>query len=173
MRSVPYEIVRHMGEAELRRYGDLVMVTVYDLDEVEASGLLSKYMKGENDTGTAIPMTAPIVTRTSNPAEHEWGLSFLLPDDMVLENVPKPDDPRIIVERKRGGLFAAIRFRGPGGGGDMQRMTNELTTELTEADLRMDGRPFLLQYNSRLTPGFTRRNEVAVRVMPVTVPGNE
>lgn len=173
MRSVPYEMVRHMGDAEIRRYGELVMVTVFDLDEVEASDLLSKYMDGENDPGLVIPMTAPIVTRTRNPAEHEWGLSFLLPADMAFESVPRPKDPRVILERKNGGLFAAIRFRGPGEGGDVQRMTNELSVELAEADLKMDGKPFLLHYNSRLTPGFMRRNEVAVRVVPVMVSRNE
>ncbi|TFG55163.1 MAG: heme-binding protein, partial [Methanomassiliicoccus sp.] len=51
---------------------------------------------------------------------------------------------------------------------DVQKMTYELVAQLEEADYDMDGRPFLVRYNSPFTPGFMRHNEVAVRVVPRT-----
>jgi len=42
--SVPYEVVRHLGDAELRRYGTWLLATVYDLDEDEAFQMLFRYI---------------------------------------------------------------------------------------------------------------------------------
>lgn len=164
--SFPYEVVKHLGEAELRRYGDMVLVTVYDMEEDESFRLLFQFIKGENDKGKDIPMTAPVVSRTGEPTEpdSEGHLSFLLPNEFSMETAPRPKDPRVLLERKEGGLFAVMRFRGRAGDDDVQRMTMELQNELKEAAFDVVGRPFLLRYNSPFTPGFLRHNEVAVRV---------
>jgi hypothetical protein len=164
--SIPYEVVKHLGEAELRRYGDMVLVSVYDMDEDESFRLLFQFIRGENDNGKEIPMTAPVVSRTGEPTEpdSEGHMSFLLPNEFSMETAPRPKDPRVLLERKEGGLFAVMRFRGRAGGDDVQRMTRELQNELKEAAFDVVGRPFLLRYNSPFTPGFLRHNEVAVRV---------
>ena len=168
VRSVPYEVVKHLGDAELRRYDDLVLATVYDMDDGEAFSLLFQYISGNNEEGTKIPMTAPVVSRSGDPADpdSEGMMAFLLPPDVKFAEAPKPSDPRVIIEIKEGGLFAVMRFRGRAGGVDVQGRTEDLKAELKEADYVMDGRPFLMRYNSPFTPGFMRHNEVAARVVP-------
>lgn len=166
VRSVPYEVVRHLGDAELRRYNDLLLATVYDLADNESFGLLFQYIGGENDKKMKIPMTAPVVSRTGehNDPGSEGHLSFVLSSDMDLEKAPRPRDARVMLELKKGGLFAVMRFRGRAGEDDVQRMMHDLLMELKEANFKVDGRPFLMRYNSPFTPGFMRHNEVAVRV---------
>ncbi|MCX6650972.1 MAG: heme-binding protein [Methanomassiliicoccales archaeon] len=166
VKSIPYEVVRHLGEAELRRYDELVLATVYDMEEDESFQLLFRYIGGENDGQVKLSMTTPVVTRTGEPADpdSEGHMSFILPSEVKVSQAPKPSDPRVVLETKKGGIFAIMRFRGKAVGDDVQRMTNELLGELKEANYVMDGRPFLLRYNSPFTPGFLRHNEVAVRV---------
>ena len=168
VRSVTYEVVKHLGDAELRRYGDLVLATVYDLDDDDAFSLLFQYIGGNNDKEGKLPMTAPVVSRTGELAgpDSEGMMAFVLPSDVKFEEAPKPADPRVVIELKKGGLFAVMRFRGRAGGVDVQGRTEELRTELKEADYVMDGRPFLMRYNSPFTPGFMRHNEIAARVVP-------
>ncbi len=168
VRSVPYEVVKHLGDAELRRYDDLRLATVYDLDEEEAFQLLFQYINGNNELHERLPMTAPVVSRSGEPADpdSEGMMAFVLPADAKMAEPPKPSDPRVVLETKEGGLFAVMRFRGRAGGVDVQGRTEELKAELKEADYLMDGRPFLMRYNSPFTPGFMRHNEVAVRVVP-------
>lgn len=168
VRSVPYEIVRHMGEAELRRYDDLVLATVYDLEEDESFELLFRYISGSNESGAKLPMITPVVTRTANPAgsRPEGQMSFVLPVGVELGKAPKPNDPRVVLERKEGGFFAVMRFRGRAEEDDVGRMIEELLGELKEADFITDGRPFVMRYNSPFMPSFMRRNEVAVRATP-------
>lgn len=166
--SVPYAVVKHLGDAELRRYEDLVLATVYDLDEVEAFQLLFQYINGNNEGKVRFPMTAPVVSRSGDPADpdSEGQMSFVLPHGIKFDEAPKPSDPRVQLERKEGGLFAVIRFRGRTEGVDVRSRTEELLAELKEGNYLMDGRPFLMRYNSPFTPGFMRHNEVAVRVVP-------
>ncbi|TFG55326.1 MAG: heme-binding protein [Methanomassiliicoccus sp.] len=168
--SIPYEVVKHLGDAELRRYDDLILISVYGMDDNDSFGLLFQYIGGGNEAGKKIPMTAPVVSRGGDPTnpDSEGHMSFLLPANMGLENAPRPQDSRVILEKKEGGFFAVMRFRGRAGGNDVQKMTYELVAQLEEADYDMDGRPFLLRYNSPFTPGFMRHNEVAVRVVPRT-----
>ncbi|MHC1680802.1 MAG: heme-binding protein [Methanomassiliicoccales archaeon] len=168
VKSVPYEVVKHLGDAELRRYDDLALATVYDMDDDEAFSLLFQYINGNNEEETKIPMTAPVVSRTGNPADpkSERMMAFVLPSDAKFAKAPKPSDPRVVIEIKMGGLFAVMRFRGRAGGVDVQGRTEDLKAELKEADYVMDGRPFLMRYNSPFTPGFMRHNEIAARVVP-------
>ncbi|HQN76609.1 MAG TPA: heme-binding protein [Methanomassiliicoccales archaeon] len=168
VKSVPYEVVKHLGEAELRRYGDMVLATVYDMDEEEAFQLLFQYINGNNERESKLAMTAPVVSRSGEPADpsSEGMMAFVLPSEVPLAEAPKPSDPRVTLELKEGGLFAVMRFRGRAGGVDVQGRTEDLRAELKEADYVMDGRPFLMRYNSLFTPGFMRYNEVAARVVP-------
>lgn len=168
VKSVPYEVVKHLGDAELRRYEDMMLATVYDLDEEEAFQLLFQYINGNNELQEKLPMTAPVVSRSGEPADpgSEGMMAFVLPSDLKMAEAPKPSDPRVVIEIKEGGLFAVMRFRGRAGGVDVQGRTEDLKAELKEADYVMDGRPFLMRYNSPFTPGFMRHNEVAARVVP-------
>lgn len=168
VKSVPYEVVKHLGDAELRRYDDMVLATVYDMDDDEAFSLLFQYISGNNDRETKMPMTAPVVSRSgdlSDPSAERM-MAFVLPSDVKFDEAPKPSDPRVVIEIKEGGLFTVMRFRGRAGGVDVQGRTEDLKVELKEADYIMDGRPFLMRYNSPFTPGFMRHNEVAARVVP-------
>ncbi len=168
VKSVPYEVVKHLGDAELRRYDDLVLATVYDMDDEEAFSLLFQYISGNNEEETKIPMTAPVVSRSGDPADpnSEGMMAFVLPPDTKFAEVPKPADPRVVIEIGEGGLFAVMRFRGRAGGVDVQGRTEDLKAELKGSDHVMDGRPLLLRYSSPFTPGFMRHNEVAVRLVP-------
>jgi len=168
VRSVPYEVVKHLGDAELRRYDDLVLATVYEMDDEEAFALLFQYINGNNDQEVKLPMTAPVVSRSGEPTDpdSEGMMAFVLPFDLKFSEAPRPADPRVVLELKEGGLFAVMRFRGRAGGVDVQGRTEDLKAELKEADYVMDGRPFLMRYNSPFTPGFMRHNEVAARVVP-------
>ena len=169
--SVPYEVVRHLGDAELRRYGTWLLATVYDLDEDEAFQMLFRYIDGDNALGTRFPIVVPVLVRVGEPTdpESEGQMSFVLPYGLDLVDVARPNDPRIVLETEDGGLFAVMRFRGMAEGADLLGRTSDLLTELKEADFEMDGRPFLMRYNSPLTPAFMRHSEVAVRVIPGSI----
>jgi hypothetical protein len=139
------------------------------MEENDSFNLPFRYINGENKAGLRIPMTAPVVSRTREPLDpdSEGRLSFVLSGDVKFEEAPQAKDPRVVLEKKEGGFFAVMRFRGRAGQDELQKMAHELLSELREADFDVDGRPFLLRYNSPFTLGFMRRNEVAVRVAPI------
>jgi len=168
VRTVPYEVIRRLERTELRRYGDLMVATVRDLEDDESFGLLFQYIDGKNDRGSKLPMTAPVISRSGVTRDIGTGkmMSFVLPWDHEPSELPRPNDPRVMLESIEGGLFAALSFRGRAGREDVERMTGELLEELKDVGVAVDGTPFLMRYNSPFAPGFIRHNEVAVRVVP-------
>jgi hypothetical protein len=60
--------------------------------------------------------------------------------------------------------MAAIRFSGRTTAARVQKYIQELITVLKMHKIQMKNEPVLMRYNSPFTPGFLRRNEVAVEI---------
>jgi hypothetical protein len=60
--------------------------------------------------------------------------------------------------------IAVIRFSGYAPPEDVDAATLRLQEGLKNEGIGTAGRPFLMQYDSPWTPGFLRRNEVAIEI---------
>ena len=58
--TVPYTVVAHVGNTELRRYPPTVLAETVAGDEREAFRRLFRYISGVNEAGDDISMTAPV-----------------------------------------------------------------------------------------------------------------
>ena len=82
-----------------------------------------------------------------------------------MENVPKPNDPRVAVREVATRLMGVITFNGntmSGGPGSklMEEHTSKLKTALTAAGYEILGDFELARYNPPWTPSFLRTNEI-------------
>ena len=59
---------------------------------------------------------------------------------------------------------AAIRFRGYARNKDVEKHTSELLETLSREGIQVKSTPIIMRYNAPYTPGFMRRNEVAVEI---------
>ncbi len=89
-------------------------------------------------------MVVPLLSWAGDPADpdSEGQMSFVLPYGLALADAARPNDPWIVLETEEGGLFAVIRFRGMAEGADLLGRTNDLMTELKEADYENGRAPF-------------------------------
>lgn len=99
-------------------------------------------------------MTSPVLS-TKN------GMSFVLPSDYSWEEIPRPTESVIRIERLPERTMAALRFRG---------RAQEKVGEMEERHLRSEGirsrgEVILMRYGPPYMPGVLRRNEVAVQVV--------
>jgi len=169
--QLPYTVERLIDGVEIRRYLATIRATVRDLPDNEAFRILFKFISGNNRpttrvdalaqtaaSGEKIAMTVPVLSTSDS-------FSFLMPPSFSIESTPEPRDPRSVVEQMPERRVAAIRFSGVA----RERAVASRTRQLLEtlADLRPIGTPFLMRYNPPFTPGFLRRNEVGVELMPV------
>jgi hypothetical protein len=102
-------------------------------------------------------MTAPVIT-------HENYMAFALPSSYTKETVPVPTNPSVRIDVQPEQTMAVLRFSGRTSVKKDQKYIQELLTILKKHNIEVKGQPILMRYNSPFTPGFLRRNEVAVEI---------
>ncbi|HPD76765.1 MAG TPA: heme-binding protein, partial [Methanoregulaceae archaeon] len=104
-----------------------------------------------------IPMTAPGVSDAAS-------MSFVLPAGTTREATPDPLDSRVRIVTVPEREIAVIRFSGYAPPEDVEAATSRLQAGLKTSGIGTTGQPFLMRYDSPWTPGFLRRNEVAIGI---------
>jgi hypothetical protein len=162
-----YEVVRKIGEIEIRRYPSLVIARV---DGYGDSGLnlLFRFITGNNQQKSDIAMTAPVVSEQiamTAPVLSETGsIAFLMPEGFTLEATPEPLDERVKIVEIPERTVAALRFSGRWSDSVFKKKSEDLLVEIKNAGIKTSGQVFSMRYNGPYTPWFLRRNEVAVQV---------
>lgn len=132
-------------------------------------------------SGTRIAMTAPVTSERvrSDQLESapplctvscagEYVVRFTMPAHYVsLEELPVPNDPRVVLEVVPEHLAVAARFGGRIDEAAIADATARLTTWAEEQGLVIEGEPEAAQYDAPWRPGFIRHNEVLIPVRAV------
>jgi hypothetical protein len=147
----------------------LLFAVVEKQDEDESFGLLFRYITGENKTKSRIAMTAPVITSekikmTTPVITGKNYMAFSVPSVYTEATVPIPTNPEVKIEVQPKKHMAAIRFSGRTTATRVQKNTEELLKTLNTHAIQIKGESILMRYNSPFTPGFLRRNEVAVEI---------
>ncbi|MFT4824545.1 MAG: hypothetical protein ACJAUG_000596 [Halioglobus sp.] len=159
-----WELITKLGAVEIRQYEP----SIHAVTRLSSSGETSQgfrrlagYIFGGNEQSQSIAMTAP-VQETLAPETPE--MSFTLPAEYALEDLPVPDDDSIFIRPVPGKTVATIGFSGWATDGKVARQTTELLSVLEQNAVTVIGVPILNQYNPPWTVPFLRRNEIAVEI---------
>ena len=168
-REIPYRVLKKIEQIEIRKYQEVIFAVVEDNVDDSGFGLLFQYISGENKTRSRIAMTAPVVTSekikmTTPVITRNNYMAFALPSSYTKETVPLPTNPLIKIEIHPEKTMATLRFSGRSVETRVQKNIQKLMTTLKNNKIEMKGELVLMRYNSPFTPGFLRRNEVAVEI---------
>lgn len=179
-KRVPYVVVDHVGDVEVRRYPRSVVVETTAATERAAFGRLFRYISGANRADAEVSMTAPVETGESiamtAPVEtdgREGGvrMAFYLPASYDYEAAPAPTDPDVRLVEVPERLLAVRGFSWWTTDRRVESQTADLLVTLDdEPGLTAAGDPFLLRYDPPWTLPFLRTNEVAVEVRRTASP---
>jgi hypothetical protein len=162
----PYTVVKKEKGFEIRYYPSAtlatVMTTASTYKEVASPGFrkLAGYIFGGNQEGMSIAMTAPVHMDMSETGST---MSFVMPQGMTPENLPKPNDPSVHLSVSKPEYVAAIRFGGYASDQDIQKYTARLEDMLAEKGIKHSGHFRFLGYNAPYQ-FLCRRNEVIVTI---------
>lgn len=163
-----YRVVRTSNGIELRDYDEYWLAecrveNVSDLRDASnrAFGRLFNYISGENDQRQKIAMTAPV---QQVPAENGWLVSFVVPKDVAMGDIPVPTNSSLHIRKVEGGLYAALRYRGIWDAERFAEKSKQLEAAVAKLGMTVAGPMQSAIYNPPLTPPPLRRNEVLVRV---------
>lgn len=175
-----YEVLRKIGEIELRQYTPYVVAEVLiEADADEAGNLafpiLAGYIFGKNKGKKEFAMTAPVtqaaaptklemtapVTQTAAPGTAgSYLVQFVLPKDVTLASAPEPLDTRVQLREVAATQVAVIRYSGFWSDANYAEHLSELRAALKSAGLTPTGEPVFSRYNPPFMPWFLRRNEI-------------
>ena len=150
--TIPYEITGKAGEIEFRKYPSVVLATVDSDGNDSGFNLLFAFITGSNNTQHKISMTSPVIT------------SRKMPPGQSRDDIPDPLDNRVRITTLPAREVAVIRFKGYARQDEVESAEERLMDGLSKASVETVGGPFLMRYNPPWTPGFLRRNEVAVEI---------
>ena len=168
--EIPYNVIKKIEDVEIREYPEVIFAVVEENSNDSGFGLLFQYISGENKTRRKIAMTAPVITSEKIPmtAPVITGknyMAFALPSLYTKENVPIPTNPLVKIEIRTEKTMAVLQFSGRTNETKVQKNIQKLFTTLKENTVQIKSEPVLMRYNSPFTPGFLRRNEVAVEII--------
>jgi SOUL heme-binding protein len=161
-----YKVVLSEKEFEIRFYPSATLATVYSeaksYKELSGPGFrkLAGYIFGGNESDTKISMTSPVHMDINNSRS---SMSFVMPSSFMKENLPKPEDPAVLIEKTKDEYVAAIRFSGYASDEDIRTYSEKLKNLLLEKGINFYGNFRYLGYD----PPYKflgRRNEIIVSV---------
>jgi hypothetical protein len=121
---------------------------------------LAGYIFGGNETSKKIAMTAPVHMDINGSGS---SMSFVMPSSYNTENLPKPNDPGVIIHQTDDEYVAVIRFGGYASDKDIKKYSGRLQDMLEEKGITAQGNARFLGYNPPYQ-FFGRRNEIVIPV---------
>lgn len=157
-----FDLVKRIGNLEIRRYHPCVMADVIiDASYANAGNLgfrpLVTYIS-ENQ----IAMTAPVLQEQLHT--NSWVVSFVMPDGMELRDLPLPKNQRVTLRPIHEHLAAALGFNGMTTESKVHEKEEELRTAMMTAQLKAAGPVRIARFDPPWKPGFMRHNEVIIPI---------
>jgi hypothetical protein len=161
-----YSLLRKYKDFEIRFYPSATIATISSnaktYRDLSGPGFrkLAGYIFGGNETNTRISMTAPVQMDINDSAST---MSFVMPSSYNESNLPKPNDPNVVIKSTADEYVAVIRFGGYASDKDLKFYSEKLQNLLKENGIRSFGNFRFLGYN----PPYQfigRRNEIIVAV---------
>lgn len=159
-----YEVLRSLGDVEIRYYEPTIQAqTVLQSDSETSGGFrrLAGFIFGGNDREQEIAMTAPVQETLEQESPV---MAFTMPSRYSMSDLPQPDDRSVKLIEVPARTVAVIQFSGWATASRVETRKEHLLSTLAEHNIETLGKPFLNQYNPPWTLPFLRRNEVAVEL---------
>lgn len=163
-----YELIKKFESFEIRKYSPTITAkTQRSTSNYQGSSggfrVIAEYIFGNNSTNQKISMTSPVHIWKENSSESY--MSFTMPSEFKLNDLPKPNDERVSIEKIDQKTAAVLKFSGLSGEAKTEKLIKKLSENLARESIEIVGPPCLAIYdNPWSTLPFQRRNEIQIPV---------
>ena len=162
----PYTVISQNGAIEVRDYPPMIVaevITTGPRDQAIRSGfrLLADYIFGNNQSQSAIPMTAPV---TQTAVEGQWQTRFMMPAAYTMDSLPKPVKDQVQLRQVPPKRFVVIRFSGLPSDEDLKQEQDNLKSAIQSQNLTAISGPIYAFFNPPWTLPPMRRNEIMIEI---------
>lgn len=162
----PYKLIKKIDNFEIRLYPAAVMakitMDVKTYKDLSNAGFrkLASYIFGGNQESKSIAMTSPVHMDINDSLS---SMSFVMPANFTIGNLPKPNDSSIRIETTADEYVAAYQFGGYANDEVIKKHTEELVKSLKDNGIVHYGNFRFFGYNAPFQV-LGRRNEIVVSV---------
>ena len=181
LEKAKYEVVESDLDFEIRKYAPQIVAETFvegEFDKVGNEGFrrLYDYISGNNLKQKSISMTAPVtqegesqkiaMTAPVNQVRenNKWRITFLMPSEYSLEELPEPLDERVVLKKDPERLVAAIKYSGTWSKSRYNEKKTLLEDFIAGRGLKVSGEAIWARYDPPFMPWFLRRNEVLIPI---------
>lgn len=181
LEKAKYDIIESDLDIEIRRYSPQIVAETLvkgDFEKVGNEGFrrLYDYISGKNRKKMSLTMTSPVnqegssqkiaMTAPVNQVEmdNRWRITFMMPAEYSIEDLPVPLDARVRLKEDPGRLVAAIKYSGTWSKNRYEEKKSLLEDFIARRGLQTVGNPIWARYDPPFMPWFLRRNEVLIPV---------
>lgn len=167
---------------EIRKYDSICVAETEIKSDFENAGnygfrILADYIFGNNKSKAKISMTAPVIQTpksekiamtapvTQMQTSSGFFVQFTMPANYTLENIPEPNDPRVIIKQIPSRNVAVYRYTGSWSKSRYETMLKKFREALLKNGVKVIGEPVFARFNSPFQLWFLRRNEIWLQVL--------
>ena len=161
-----YKIIEKITDnIEIRAYEELILATVTNIKpdgEDDNFRVLFKFISGGNQDQQKINMTSPVLRQK---IANKNIMSFIMPDDLILNNIAKPNNNNIKIHKLTHNKFIVIRFSGRASNKNFILKEQILLNEVQKNGFQLAAdKPIWAYYNAPWVLPFLKRNEVLFKL---------
>ena len=176
-----YTVLEKEDNFEIRQYDSQIVAETYVEGGLKDAGnegfrRLYEYISGDNRKKQSISMTAPVGQEADSQKiamtapvgqekkDNRWRITFLMPAEYTMENLPEPTDKRVKLVKESGRIMAAVKYSGTWSKEGYEKNKALLEEYIQKRGLVKAGEPVWARYDPPFMPWFLRRNEVLIPV---------
>jgi len=139
------------------------MKTEYQAAASSAFRHLFNYISKGNSSATPIAMTAPVIASSTNSLESsDWTISFVMPDGMKRDDLPIPNDAKVVLTDVPQQDCVALHFRGRANLSLCTRQEEILRAAAASEGILLASETRICRFDPPFKPGFLHYNEIVI-----------
>jgi hypothetical protein len=163
-----FELIRDFNSFELRRYEPCVVAEVevnadYQSAASGAFRYLFNYISKGNSGAKSIAMTAPVIaTADSSMNSQKWKISFVMPADSKIEDMPLPTNEKVTLVELAVQECVSISFKGKATERLAKKYEDRLRQLAEGEGIALSDETRIGRFDPPFKPGFMQYNEIVI-----------
>jgi hypothetical protein len=164
-----FKVLQTYDDFELREYLPCVIAEVkvsgkYSTVSSSAFASLFNYISSGNKSSEKIAMTAPVIAaqNADSSESDEWYVSFVMPAGATFGQLPHPNDSQVKLRELATETCVAKSFRGRATEELSQKITQELRTSASKANIALSNETRICRFDAPFKPGLFHYNEIVI-----------
>jgi hypothetical protein len=164
-----FRVLETFRDFEIREYQPCVIAEVavpaeYSEASSRAFSSLFGYISSGNKTSEKISMTAPVISAQKSNDSGTWYVSFVMPAGSRFENMPEPNDAKVLLRDLDLEMCVAQSFRGRASAELSKKMEEQLRAAGARENLTLSAETRICRFDPPFKPGFLQYNEIVIPI---------